>query len=117
MAIDDSTTALPSSVEPLSPAISPAPPSETTRCLTVSYTSSARSSRLDETVRIERDQRPEPVPFLRMQGHWLDRAGFTIGTKVRVRVSPECLILEVIHQTPERSLRLPRQLGQTVFSN
>jgi hypothetical protein len=35
------------------------------------------------------------MPFLHLQGRWLDRAGFTIGTNVRVLVSPGRLILEV----------------------
>lgn len=40
---------------------------------------------------------PEPprVPFLRLQGRWLDRAGFEIGTPVRILVTPGCLVLEV----------------------
>ena len=38
---------------------------------------------------------PPPMPFLHLQGRWLDRAGFTIGAKVRVLVSPGRLILEV----------------------
>ncbi len=38
---------------------------------------------------------PPPMPFLHLQGRWLDRAGFTIGTNVRVLVSPGRLILEV----------------------
>ena len=31
---------------------------------------------------------PPPMPFLHLQGRWLDRAGFTIGTNVRVSFSP-----------------------------
>ena len=38
---------------------------------------------------------PPPMPFLHLQGRWLDRAGFTIGTNVRVSVSPGRLILEM----------------------
>ena len=38
---------------------------------------------------------PPPMPFLHLQGRWLDRAGFTIGTNVRVSVSPGRLILEI----------------------
>jgi hypothetical protein len=42
-------------------------------------------------------QRPEPlpVPFLPLQGRWLHRAGFTIGTAVRVLVTSGRLVLEV----------------------
>lgn len=39
---------------------------------------------------------PPPMPFLLLQGRWLDRAGFTIGTNVRVSVSPGRLVLEVV---------------------
>ena len=38
---------------------------------------------------------PPPMPFLHLQGRWLGRAGFTIGTSVRVAVSQGRLILEV----------------------
>jgi Toxin SymE, type I toxin-antitoxin system len=42
-------------------------------------------------------ERPEPprVPFLRLQGRWLQQAGFAIGTPVRILVKPGCLVLEV----------------------
>jgi hypothetical protein len=36
------------------------------------------------------------VPFLRLQGRWLDRAGFSVGTRVRVDVSTRRLIVEAI---------------------
>jgi len=39
---------------------------------------------------------PEPLPFLRLQGRWLDQAGFTIGADVRVVVAHGLLALEVI---------------------
>lgn len=39
---------------------------------------------------------PEPLPFLRLQGRWLDQAGFTIGAAVRVAVAHGLLALEVI---------------------
>jgi hypothetical protein len=44
---------------------------------------------------------PEPsrVPFLRLQGRWLDQAGFGIGTPVRILVTPERLVLEVDKRT------------------
>jgi hypothetical protein len=37
-----------------------------------------------------------PMPFLRLQGRWLDRAGFAIGSDVRVQVEYGRLVLEVI---------------------
>src|SRR6185437_17030334 len=39
------------------------------------------------------------VPYLRMQGWWLDRAGFGVGTPVRVQVSEGRLIVEAVEQT------------------
>ena len=42
-----------------------------------------------------------PMPFLRLQGCWLDRAGFAIGADVRVQVEPGRLVLEVIEPQTE----------------
>lgn len=42
-----------------------------------------------------------PMPFLRLQGRWLDQAGFAIGANVRVAVNSGRLVLEVIE--PERT--------------
>jgi hypothetical protein len=42
-----------------------------------------------------------PMPFLRLQGRWLDRAGFAIGADVHVRVEPGRLVLEVIDPQAE----------------
>lgn len=39
--------------------------------------------------------RLEPMPFVRLQGRWLDQADFTIGAQVRVQVTPGRLVLEV----------------------
>ena len=39
---------------------------------------------------------PQPMPSLRLRGRWLDRAGFAIGTDVRVEVTAGRLVLEVI---------------------
>ncbi len=39
---------------------------------------------------------PPSMPFLRLQGRWLEHAGFTIGADVRVKVRPRRLVLEVI---------------------
>ena len=50
---------------------------------------------------VERDraypEKPEPpcVPFLRLRGRWLHKAGFAIGTPVRILVTPGRLVLEV----------------------
>jgi hypothetical protein len=57
-----------------------------------------RVSRTEAPRRASRFPRPlpEPMPFLRLQGRWLDAAGFTIGTSVRVTVAHGRLALEVI---------------------
>lgn len=47
--------------------------------------------------------RAVPMPFLRLQGRWLDQAGFPIGAQVRVEVDRGRLIVEVIDAaTPRR---------------
>jgi Toxin SymE, type I toxin-antitoxin system len=45
-------------------------------------------------------RRPAPMPFLRLQGRWLDRAGFAVGADVRVQVEPGRLVVEVIDPQP-----------------
>jgi len=42
-----------------------------------------------------------PMPFLRLQGRWLDAAGFAIGANVCVQVEPGRLVLEVIDPQTE----------------
>jgi hypothetical protein len=40
---------------------------------------------------------PRPdVPFLRLSGRWLERAGFAIGGKVKIDVSDGRLIIEPV---------------------
>ena len=52
---------------------------------------------------------PSPVPFLRLQGRWLEEAGFPKGTKVRVNVTSGCLVIKPIPIVSERPPRLPRE--------
>jgi hypothetical protein len=40
------------------------------------------------------DGRAMSIPMLRLQGAWLERAGFAIGVPVKVHVSPGRLIIE-----------------------
>ncbi len=55
------------------------------RRLTVSY----------GTYRVgEPDGRAMSIPLLRLQGAWLERAGFGIGVPVKVHVSPGRLVIE-----------------------
>ncbi|MGC8520062.1 MAG: SymE family type I addiction module toxin [Steroidobacteraceae bacterium] len=42
----------------------------------------------------EPDGRSAPVPMLRLQGAWLKRAGFAVGTPVTVRVDAGRLVIE-----------------------
>lgn len=44
-----------------------------------------------------------PMPFLRLQGRWLDQAGFAVGAQVRVEVGRGRLVVEVIR--PENNQR------------
>jgi toxic protein SymE len=65
------------------------------RRLTVSY------RQPDSRARFPRPA-PAPMPFLRLQGRWLDQAGFAIGSEVRVRVCEGLLVLEVIDEKENR---------------
>ena len=42
-----------------------------------------------------REPEPARVPYLRLQGRWLHKAGFAIGAPLRVLVTPGRLVLEV----------------------
>ena len=60
------------------------------RRLTVSYQTA-------NTYHREWPHRPLPSkPFLRLQGRWLDEAGFAIGMEVGVQVMPGRLVLETL---------------------
>jgi len=65
----------------------------TNRTLTVSklYPSSSSPSNW-RSMRQARQQ--APVPFLRLSGQWLEAAGFEIGSKVRVVVEADRLVVE-----------------------
>lgn len=60
------------------------------RALTVSYHCPDRPSRS-----LQRAYRPVPgpLPSLRLQGQWLEAAGFQIGARVQVEVQPGRLIV------------------------
>ena len=45
---------------------------------------------------------PAPMPFLRLQGRWLDEAGFAIGTNVRIEVAAGRLVLEVVESEQQK---------------
>lgn len=46
----------------------------------------------------DRYVRPTEVPLLRVQGKWMEQAGFKVGARVRVEVQPGRLIV-----TPEEA--------------
>jgi Toxin SymE, type I toxin-antitoxin system len=39
--------------------------------------------------------RSQPVPWIRLQGRWLEQAGFGVGAQLLVRVTRGCLVLTV----------------------
>jgi hypothetical protein len=51
------------------------------------------------------------MPFVRLSGRWLDRAGFAIGTAVRVQVSRGRLVLEAIESHRPRRRRAQQMAG------
>jgi Toxin SymE, type I toxin-antitoxin system len=61
---------------------------KSSRCLTMCCKSAGDS---------RKDRQPLPsMPTLRLQGRWLDEAGFAIGMRVGVRVLPGRLVLETL---------------------
>lgn len=52
-------------------------------------------SRLLRSSRAQSYPRPpeRQVPFVRMEGNWLEEAGFRIGEKIRIQVEPGRLVL------------------------
>ncbi|MCU7920203.1 MAG: type I toxin-antitoxin system SymE family toxin [Candidatus Thiodiazotropha sp. (ex Epidulcina cf. delphinae)] len=38
------------------------------------------------------------VPWIQMKGRWLNEAGFAIGTPIKVRVRPGCLVLTPVRE-------------------
>ena len=42
---------------------------------------------------------PAPVPWIQIKGYWLNRAGFAIGTSIRVKVRQGCLALRAIQDS------------------
>lgn len=37
--------------------------------------------------------RPPAVPYLRLRGYWLERAGFSAGQRVEVRITNGCITI------------------------
>jgi hypothetical protein len=59
---------------------------------------------------------PAPAPQLRLQGRWLDRAGFRIGANVRVLVTPGRvdfnILRQLFQQFPSAKVCVLREGGQ-----
>ena len=47
--------------------------------------------------------RSSSVPMIRLRGHWLRRAGFRRGRRVRIEVEEDTLVLRAIDRTAEES--------------
>jgi len=108
MAISQSTSAEPSFLQKSAAPASTPRATLQDRLLTVGdYVPSERlrpgaKTLLDVTIR-------SAVPFLRLQGRWLEEAGFPKGTKVRVNVTSGCLVIRPIPTVSDRPPRLPRE--------
>lgn len=53
---------------------------------------SITGSRYDYQLRGERPRPPE-VPYLRLRGYWLQKAGFSVGQRVKVQVGDGCITI------------------------
>lgn len=62
--------------------------SKSVRRMTVSYVSTRHFDR-----KTERTRRYTRSASLRLNGHWMEEAGFTTGTPLDVRVMPGCLVI------------------------
>ncbi|UNK61066.1 SymE family type I addiction module toxin [Buttiauxella ferragutiae] len=45
-------------------------------------------------------QTHEPAPTITLKGYWLEDAGFTTGTPLKIRVMPGCLVLTAQEPLP-----------------
>jgi len=45
------------------------------------------------------------VPYIRLRGHWLQRAGFTPNGRIRVSVRNGCLVMTCEPAPPEKARR------------
>lgn len=56
-------------------------------------TKQLRYRKIGETVEPRRTIRECHVPVLHIQGKWLEQAGFRSGTKVRIKIDQDVLII------------------------
>ena len=64
------------------------------------------------TVSYFRDNRNNVVPLLRISGKWLDQAGFKPGTKTRIVVFDDQLIIEKVKTKEERVAEIREQIRE-----
>lgn len=65
--------------------------SKSVRRMTVSYVSTRHYDR-----KTEKTRRYTRSASLRLNGHWMEEAGFTTGTPLDVRVMPGCLVITTL---------------------
>lgn len=65
--------------------------SKSIRRMTVSYVSTRHYDR-----KTEKTRRYTRSASLRLNGHWMEEAGFTTGTPLDVRVMPGCLVITTL---------------------
>ncbi len=108
MATSQLTTPASIDVQSAAPANTDPPRTIKERRLTIGdYVSESESnppeSKIEKWVK-----RTRADPFLRLKGRWLAEAGFSIGGKVRVAVSPGRLVIEMVGLAPEQVPHLPQ---------
>jgi Toxin SymE, type I toxin-antitoxin system len=115
MATSESTT--PESGDVQLPATAETRPPEKfkERLLTVGDCSIESSALPEDTTGDRWRKATPPAPFLRLEGRWLDKAGFSIGARVRVDVTPGRLVIETVPVIPERVPHLPRRAERLFF--
>ena len=115
MATSESTT--PESIDVQMPATEDirAPEKFKERVLTIGDCSIESSAWPTQMTRKSWSKATQPAPFLRLKGRWLEKAGFSIGAKVRVDVTPGRLVIETVPVMPERVPHLPRRAQKLFF--
>jgi hypothetical protein len=115
MATSESTTPGSGDVQLSATAETRPPEKSKERLLTVGDCSIESTALPEDTTSDSWRKAPSPAPFLRLKGRWLEKAGFSIGAKVRVDVTPGRLVIETVPVMPERVPHLPRRAEKLFF--
>ena len=115
MATSESTTPESGDVQLSATAETRPPEKSKERLLTVGDCSIESTALPEDTTSDSWRKAPSPAPFLRLKGRWLEKAGFSIGAKVRVDVTPGRLVIETVPVMPERVPHLPRRAEKLFF--